>query len=55
MRSRIEVLGYPMDPMTMLETLDEIEQRLEKEQFTQHVAVNVAKLVKMRNNPSLDD
>lgn len=52
---RIEVLGCPMDVATMGETVDWIDQRITAKQFTQHVVVNVAKLVHMRKDPQLDD
>ena len=51
---RIEVLGCPMDVATMGETVDWIDQRISANQFTQHVVVNVAKLVNMRKDPELD-
>src|SRR5690606_40174683 len=51
---RIEVLGCPMDVATMGETVDWIYQRISANQFTQHVVVNVAKLVNMRKDPELD-
>lgn len=50
---RINVLGAPMHPWTMAETISEIEARLDRNQFTQHVVVNVAKLVHMRDDPQL--
>jgi N-acetylglucosaminyldiphosphoundecaprenol N-acetyl-beta-D-mannosaminyltransferase len=50
---RIELFGYPMDSATMDETVDWIHRRLEKRIFTQHVVVNVAKLVHMRGNLEL--
>lgn len=50
---RIELFGCPMDSATMLETVKHIERRLEQHVFTQHVVVNVAKLVHMRGNPEL--
>ncbi len=52
---RIELLDSPMDSSTMTETLDCIFERIEEGQFTQHVVVNVAKLVNMQNDPELAD
>ena len=51
---RIDLLGCPMDVGTMGETVGAVEEALAKEQFTQHVVVNVAKLVNMRKDPELD-
>ncbi len=49
------MMGVPMHPWTMGETLDEISRRLDEGKFTQHVVVNVAKLVKMQNDSLLRD
>lgn len=50
---RIELFGCKMDAITMDETIDLIHSRLIGNIFTQHVVVNVAKLVHMRSNPEL--
>ena len=50
---RINFLGTPMDASTMDETVEAIAQRLKRGVFTQHVVVNVAKLVNMRKDPAL--
>ncbi|WP_041759250.1 WecB/TagA/CpsF family glycosyltransferase [Paraburkholderia phytofirmans] len=50
---RIEVFGCPMDTATMDETVAEISTRIAARQFTQHVAVNVAKLVHMQTDTEL--
>lgn len=42
-----------MDIATMRGTVDAIERRMDNELFTQHVAVNVAKLVSMQRDPQL--
>lgn len=42
-----------MDIATMQGTVDAIERRMDNEQFTQHVAVNVAKLVSMQRDLQL--
>jgi N-acetylglucosaminyldiphosphoundecaprenol N-acetyl-beta-D-mannosaminyltransferase len=42
-----------MDPMTLEETVREIDGRLDRGQFTQHVVVNVAKVVAMQTNQEL--
>ncbi|WP_181309232.1 WecB/TagA/CpsF family glycosyltransferase [Paraburkholderia sp. BL18I3N2] len=50
---RIEVFGCPMDAATMDETVAEISTRIAARKFTQHVAVNVAKLVHMQTDTEL--
>lgn len=40
-------------PWTMLKTIEVISKRINAGKFTQHVVVNVAKLVNMRKNPEL--
>ncbi|WP_454807695.1 WecB/TagA/CpsF family glycosyltransferase [Paraburkholderia fungorum] len=50
---RIEILGCPMDSATMDETVSAISTRIVTKQFTQHVAVNVAKLVHMQSDKEL--
>ena len=50
---RIEFLDCPMDVATMDDTVEIIRQRIHAGQFTQHVVVNVAKLVSMRADPEL--
>lgn len=50
---RIELLGSPMDMGSMEETVQLIKERLCNGVFTQHVVVNVAKVVNMRKDPEL--
>lgn len=50
---RINFLSCPMDIATMGETVDCVADRVSKRQFTQHVVVNVAKLVNMRSDAKL--
>lgn len=50
---QIEMLGAPMHISTMSETVEFIKQRVLARQFTQHVVVNVAKIVNMRKDPML--
>ncbi|NVK01405.1 MAG: WecB/TagA/CpsF family glycosyltransferase [Oceanospirillaceae bacterium] len=50
---QIEMLGTPMHVATMSETVEFIKRRVLAGQFTQHVVVNVAKIVNMRKNPML--
>ncbi|MGH8778188.1 WecB/TagA/CpsF family glycosyltransferase [Paraburkholderia sp.] len=50
---RIELFGCPMDAVTMDETVAWISTRIAEKQFTQHVVVNVAKLVNMQTDSEL--
>jgi N-acetylglucosaminyldiphosphoundecaprenol N-acetyl-beta-D-mannosaminyltransferase len=50
---RIELLGCPMDVASMTETVDQIDQAIGAGEFTQHVVVNVAKLINMRKDQQL--
>ena len=47
------MMGVPMHPFSMRETLAVIESRLKHVGFTQHVVVNVAKLVTMQTDLNL--
>jgi len=50
---KIEVLGAPMHTATMCETISFIKSRVLNREFTQHVVVNVAKIVNMRKDKML--
>ncbi|WP_423186125.1 WecB/TagA/CpsF family glycosyltransferase [Alishewanella sp. d11] len=50
---RINFLGNPMDSASMQQTVQVISERVANKQFTQHVVVNVAKLVNMGKDPEL--
>ncbi len=50
---RINFLGSPMDVASMSETVGLIRERILRQEFTQHVVVNVAKLVNMRSDLEL--
>jgi N-acetylglucosaminyldiphosphoundecaprenol N-acetyl-beta-D-mannosaminyltransferase len=50
---RIQMLGCPMDATTMEDTVRSIVDRIERRVFTQHVVVNVAKIVQMQSNREL--
>ncbi len=52
---KITMMGVTMHPWTMQQTVDEIFRRIEDGRFTQHVVVNVAKLVHMRHDAALRD
>jgi len=53
MKNTITLFDVPMHPLTMEETVNEIGRRLDDGEFVQHVVVNVAKVVKMQNDPIL--
>ena len=46
-------MGVELHPWTMDETLAEIARRVDEGLFTQHVVVNVAKMVNMRRDEEL--
>jgi len=50
---RIEFFSCPIDVATMDETVGWIRSRIERREFTQHVVVNVAKLVHMQKDALL--
>jgi len=50
---RMNLLGCPIDKLTMEQTLDRIEQFVASRKPRQHVVVNVAKIVEMKNDPRL--
>lgn len=52
-KSTIQMFGVTMHAWTMEQTLDEIFRRLHDEPFTQHVVVNVAKMVRMQTDSKL--
>jgi len=46
-------MGYPIDSLNMAQTIDQIQQFIKERKPRQHVVVNVAKIVEMRNDPQL--
>jgi len=52
-KQRIKFFGALIDPLTMDETLARITEVIEKREITQHVVINVAKLVYMQKNEEL--
>ncbi|WP_223441946.1 WecB/TagA/CpsF family glycosyltransferase [Pseudomonas sp. BF-R-19] len=52
---RIEVLGCPMDVLSMDKTVEYIHDAVAAGRFTQHVVINVAKLVNMRDDFQLSE
>ncbi|MGF1765616.1 WecB/TagA/CpsF family glycosyltransferase [Aliivibrio kagoshimensis] len=53
--SRIDFLNTPMDSLTMADTVHHIKSEITKGDFTQHVVVNVAKLVHAQKDTVLAD
>lgn len=49
----ISLFGARMHALSLDETVQWIERRIQERQFTQHVVVNVAKLVSMQDDPQL--
>jgi exopolysaccharide biosynthesis WecB/TagA/CpsF family protein len=52
---RINFLGTEMDVASMDTTVKKIDERINARQFSQHVVVNVAKLINMRTDDALRD
>jgi N-acetylglucosaminyldiphosphoundecaprenol N-acetyl-beta-D-mannosaminyltransferase len=50
---RAEILGCPVDILTMEETVELARVAMRRKKTTLHVALNVAKLVNMRSDPML--
>jgi len=50
---RINFFGIEMDSLSMDETVDLIDKRIAAGHFTQHVVVNVTKMINMRRDPEL--
>lgn len=51
--NEFQFLNCRMHSVSMVETLNAIKQRIQEKQFTQHVVVNVAKLVNMQKDAQL--
>lgn len=50
---RITMLNCPMDVASMEETVNVIKEQVQNKQFTQHVVVNVAKIVNLQKDEEL--
>jgi N-acetylglucosaminyldiphosphoundecaprenol N-acetyl-beta-D-mannosaminyltransferase len=50
---RTEFMGVPIDAMTFDETVDQAVDAMRSGRLTQHVALNVAKLIKLRHDADL--
>lgn len=53
MSPRAEILGCPIDRLDMRATLDAVDAIIASRRFTQHMAINAAKLVAMNDDPKL--
>jgi len=53
--SIVDFMGIKMHSATMLETVNVISNRIEQNIFTQHVVVNVAKIVNLKKDPVLKE
>lgn len=51
--SRLDFLGTPLDPVTMEEAVDRIDEAIRSRRLLRHVAMNAAKLVATRRDPLL--
>ena len=55
MMRQLEFMGFPMNAGTVDETIALIASRVQAKTFTQHVVVNVAKIVHIRRDRALAD
>lgn len=53
MSPRAEILGCAIDRLDMSGTLEKVEATIAAGEFTQHMAINAAKLVSMQRDPKL--
>ena len=51
--SRLEVLGCPLDVVTMDEAVAKCERAIASRRYLQHMSVNAAKLVALRDDPEM--
>lgn len=51
--SRLEVLGCPLDVVTMDEAAARCEEAISSRRYLQHMSVNAAKLVALRDDPEM--
>jgi N-acetylglucosaminyldiphosphoundecaprenol N-acetyl-beta-D-mannosaminyltransferase len=51
--ARVAILGCPIDPLDMAETVERCDDLIQQGGTSQHMAVNVAKLVAARRDPDL--
>lgn len=53
MSPQADILGCPIDRLSMPQTLTAIERAIATGRYTQHMAINAAKLVAMQDDPKL--
>jgi N-acetylglucosaminyldiphosphoundecaprenol N-acetyl-beta-D-mannosaminyltransferase len=51
--TRIDLLGCPVDPLTMTQTVARVEDAIARRETTQHVAINAAKVVRYQHDVGL--
>ena len=51
---RIEILGAPVDPWTMEQTVEATDALIKEGRFAHLIGVNADKLLQMRDDPELD-
>ena len=52
--SRVEVMGVPIDPWTMAQTVEKARQLVEEGVFAHLIGVNADKILQMRDDPEID-
>jgi N-acetylglucosaminyldiphosphoundecaprenol N-acetyl-beta-D-mannosaminyltransferase len=55
MKNRIQLLGTPVDNLSMQETLELIDQAIKNKEHIHHTVVNAGKIVAMHENPELKE
>src|SRR5690606_38627543 len=55
MKERIQMMGTPIDNLTMRETLDIIKYAIEQKEHIHHTVVNAGKIVSMHSNLQLKE
>ena len=53
--SKIDFLSIPVDALTMEQTIQEIDKRIQNNEHIQHVVINAGKVVAMQTNQALYD
>jgi N-acetylglucosaminyldiphosphoundecaprenol N-acetyl-beta-D-mannosaminyltransferase len=51
--ARADILGCPIDRLDLAQAVSEVERVIAARRFTQHMAINAAKLVAMHDDPKL--
>lgn len=53
MGSRVDLLGIPMDALTMQQTMDQVDHAIQNHMQIHHTVVNAGKIVLMQKDPEL--